>query len=196
MLTNRFQPICIIALLACAAAPALAADAPNSTSYIFQDYGNVFVINQDPELVASVEFLLQSDKSTYISGEPVDLLFSITNHGPHPLSWYLSPYHSLTAYQDDAPVWFLGGQFLVMGGTSLFQLGVGEVQEIRATWDMTDDRGTAILPGNYEIHSGLGGLILPITIVPEPSTLASFLLGAALLLARHLRRHRYNRRPL
>jgi hypothetical protein len=195
---NRLQLICLIALLAQAAAPAVATEAANSTSYIFREYGPaVLILDEEidpPQVLASLEFLLQSDKSTYLPGEPVDLLFRITNQGPNPIAWYLWPHHPLTISQGGDRVWSLGGGILLMGGTNLFQLGVGEVHEIHAIWDMTDDSGAAILPGIYEINATPSPELfsLVITVVPEPSTIVSLLAGGILLVARQRRAHRYN----
>lgn len=141
------------------------------------------------------EYSLESDKSLYQLGETVHATHTITNPFDVPVGLDLncSPGFNLLVKQGDIEVYAAHNAFLAVMQTLMFQ--AGETLELDYTWDVMDNYGNPVLPGEYElvgvVHDvGIGTYASStiITIVPEPGTLGLLLLGGLGLLRR--RRHR------
>jgi len=149
-----------------------------------------------------IEYYVQTNKSVYILGESVEILYRVTNLTDNPVSIgeksLFSPDYDVIITDDgDAKVW----QYILTlpppptpPETTMFHLEPYESKEYQTTWDLTNDNGTSdriddfpVDPGMYNITGELNLYfweeIVPVSvsveIIPEPTAIT--LLGAGFL---------------
>ncbi len=145
-----------------------------------------------------IKYYIQTDKTVYDLGEDVDMLYRVTNLGSEDVTIPCSraPEFNLWVQKNEETIWSLVHWFKWYSpGVELL---AGESIEIPHNWDMKDDNDNLVGPGIYDVvgvmynepwnYDNLGSYIItevgvPITIIPEPSTLA--LLGVGLLYSRY-----------
>ncbi len=143
-----------------------------------------------------VEYTIQTDKAVYNLGEDVEMLFKITNISDEEVLIYCSqdPELNLQVESGGVPIWMkIQSWYLFSPGIELL---AGESVEITHTWDMKDDYENLVGQGIYDVVGVMYNapwndfnkgepipteVKLPITIIPEPSTLFLLVLGGLLL---------------
>jgi hypothetical protein len=188
---HEFQASSCVVLAFILAAPSigLSANGQNSISYTVPASASVGP-NGNPIEIGAIEFFLRSDKFTYDVGEPVDLLFRITNRGSDPVVLHseVARNFGLFVAQNDDIVWWAGGPIYSPGGGLSIPLDAGQSFEMHYVWNMTHDFGGEISPGDYQAYGFFNGapyppgpLQVPMTVIPEPSLTSAFFMGWALL---------------
>ena len=149
-----------------------------------------------------IEYHIQTDKAVYDLGEDVEMLYSITNLTDEEvlIGCSQSGEFNLWVQKDGQTIWALAHVFI--GFSPGVGLSAGELREISHNWDMKDDDGVLVEPGIYNVvgvmynepwnyYNNRGYTItevgVPITIIPEPGSLAILGMGFVSLLI-------YNRR--
>jgi len=184
MKTKLFSIVLVLALAGCAR-------------------GNL--VNPNSVVEDGIEYYLQTDKYIYDLGENVQMLYRVSNltGSPVDIGEVLGSGEDLSAnfvitQDDNTDIWeFL--RVLPPAGWAMFHLEPGESRELQITWDMISDNGTFFNPDDdYRVGQGsyniMAELILSnayrdrsvpvsvsIEVIPEPSTLLLFGLGALLL---------------
>lgn len=149
-----------------------------------------------------IEYYIQTNKSIYDLGEDVEMLYRVTNLRDEDvlIGCSRSGEFNLWVQENGETIWALAHWF------KWYSLGVelsaGELKEISRNWDMKDDDGVLVEPGIYNVvgvmynepwnyYNNRGYTItevgFPITIIPEPGSLAILGMGFVSLLI-------YNRR--
>jgi len=160
------------------------------------------LVNSNSIIDLGIEYYIQTDKSVYRLGENVEMLFRVTNLRDEAVTigCSQSPEFNLFVRKDAERIWALIHFF------SAYSPGVellaGEPKELTHSWDMSDDDGVVVEPGLYTVvgvmynqtwnyYNNRGYTItevgVPITIIPEPGSLAILGMGFLSLLI-------YNRR--
>jgi len=140
-----------------------------------------------------IEYYIQTDKSIYNLGENVEMLYRVTNMGVEDVTFEFpySPEWNFWVEKDGEHIWrAVNGWWTAQ---TQFTLSPSESREFPSIappyiWNMRDDENNLVDEGQYNVigglHAGVGGyeytkVSVPITIVPEPGSLA--LLGVGLL---------------
>jgi hypothetical protein len=151
------------------------------------------VPNSNSIVQYGIEYYIQTDKPTYDLGENVEMLFRITNLTDANVTIVCSksPWSNFYVQEGGETIWMKVHGFY--GDMPPVHLSVGESVEIPHIWDMIDDMDNLVEPGiydvvgvmynqpwNYYVNNGEyvpTEVAVPITIVPEPSSLAILLGG-------------------
>jgi len=161
------------------------------------------LVNSNSIIQDGVEYYLQTDKLVYELGEDVVMLYRLTNLRdedvtiPCSRSWEFN----LLVGKNGKDVWALAHWFVWYSpGVELL---AGESIEIPHTWDMEDDNGKLVIPGIYDVDAVMYNepwnydnhrdhipteIKVPITIIPEPGSLALLGLGLVGLFVRSKKR--------
>ena len=131
-----------------------------------------------------LEYVLQTDKPVYQLGEDVHVIQRLTNRasGDFTMEFMQEPGFDLWILEDGNTIWSAAkGRFKMV--VWYLTLGPGESVERQYTWDMTDDEGNPVGPGQYDLVGvpQRSEARTQITIIPEPGTIALMLLGLGLL---------------
>ena len=127
------------------------------------------------------EYALETDKAIYQLGETVYATHTITNtlDVSVDLEFRKAPGFDLWVLDYGETTWQAYTLFLTVVWTRTFE--PGEILEFDYTWDMTDNDGNPVLPGEYDMvgvnYGDDNHVITNITIVPEPATV--ILMGLA-----------------
>jgi len=139
-----------------------------------------------------LEYVLQTDKPVYQLGEDVHVIQRLTNRasGDFTMEFMQEPGFDLWVLEDGNRIWSQSGGW-AFPVVWYLTLGPGESVERQYTWDMTDDEGNPVGPGQYDLVGvpQRSEARTQITIIPEPGTIALMLLGLGLLTRRPMRRH-------
>ena len=120
-----------------------------------------------------LEYSLETDKTIYQLDETVYATHTITNplDVPVDVEFTQEPGFNLWVMQGDTEIWAAYRAFAQVIWTRTF--APGEILKFDYTWDMTDNDGDVILPGEYELVGVIYGagrnVSTNITIVPEPA---------------------------
>ena len=139
-----------------------------------------------------LEYYLLADRTTYQLGETVFVTHTITNplDVPVDVEFRQQPGFNLWVMQGDSTIYIEYPFGLQVIWTRTF--APNEILEFDYTWDMTDNDGNTVLPGEYDlvgvIHGHGRNVSTNITIVPEPATVMLFALGAIIMHRRDSRR--------
>jgi hypothetical protein len=156
------------------------------------------VPNSNSIVEDGIEYYVQTDKSVYNLGENVEMLFRVTNLTDEDVQIGCSRTgeFNLLMEKNDESVWALAHWFLWYSPG--VELSAGGSKNIPYIWDMIDDNDNLVAPGiydvigvmynepwNYDNHGSYTPttVAVPITIVPEPGSLA-LLLGGMVYLTR------------
>ena len=153
-------------------------------------------VNSNTVIQEGIEYYIETDKAVYDLGEDVEIFFRITNLTDE--SIYLGtgaafPFccEYLVADSTANEVWHWPWLISRVGGLSLPQYGQLDHSVL---WDMMNDNGTwlefddeLVIPGIYiiETHVSVAGgdvsipppVSLSVEIIPEPTSLALFVIG-------------------
>ncbi len=127
------------------------------------------------------EYALETDKAIYQLGETVYVSHTITNtlDVSVELEFRKEPGFDLWVMQGDSTIYIEYPFAKWVTWTRTFE--PGEILEFDYTWDMTDNDGNPVLPGEYDMvgvnYGDDNHVITNITIVPEPATVT--LMGLA-----------------
>ena len=165
----------------------------------FSTSANATLVNWNAIEVNDVEYYVQTDKSAYLLGEDVEMLYRITNLGQESITYTLrwSPVWNFWAETGGQCIWT--GMYYKLGIVTSLTLDAGESVEFPEynppfTWDLRDDDDILVQPGQYFIIGGLDHLQgnydytkvpVPIEVVPEPATLLLFGLGGLMVRERN-----------
>ncbi len=128
-----------------------------------------------------LEYSLETDKTIYQLGETVYATHTITNplDVPVDVEFAQESGFDLWVLKNGERIWQQYTAFKCVIWTRTF--APGEILEFDYTWDMTDNDGNAVLPGEYELVGVIYGhgrnVSTNITIVPEPAMVT--LMGTA-----------------
>jgi hypothetical protein len=145
-----------------------------------------------------IEYYIQADKAVYDLGENVEMLFRVTNLRDETVAIPCSrtgPFN-LMVQKDQETIWMLAHFF--QWDMPVITLSAGESTNIPPyNWNMKDDGGNLIGSGTYNV----GGIMynepwnnnnhgipyatsvtVPITVIPEPSSLALFMACLSVLM--------------
>jgi len=148
-------------------------------------------------VVDNIEYYMQTNKSFYELGENVEMLYRVTNLGDEDVTIHFvdQVQYYFTVRHDDNIIWY--APKLGQPAESELVITPSSYKEYDETWDMFDNLGVLITPGNYEITGSLHPILLSqvdkdkyvpvslfIEIIPEPATILLFGLGVLLVKAR------------
>jgi hypothetical protein len=154
------------------------------------------VPNSNSIIQDGIEYYTQTDKAVYELGEDVEMLYRVTNLTDVNVVFYLpnSPAWNFWVEKDGENIWTaVEGWYAFSSG---FTLAPGEFKEFPVfspyyVWDMRNNENNLINVGEYDVIGGFDAgeaenyyysrVSVPITIVPEPSSLAILLAGAVYL---------------
>ena len=143
-----------------------------------------------------MEYYMQTDKSVYSLGEDVEMLFRVTNLGEESVTIGCSRGGEFNFWvqTNEEHIWAAAHFFKWFSpGVELF---AGTSRNVPYNWNMRDDDDDLIEPGIYNVvgvmynepwnrsHSGeytITEVGVPISIIPEPTSLALFMLGLPVL---------------
>jgi hypothetical protein len=158
-------------------------------------------LNSNSIVQYGIEYYVQTDKSTYDLGENVEMLFRVTNlrDANVIIICSQSPWYNFYVQEDGETIWMKIHGFY--GYMPPVHLSIGESVELSHIWDMIDDNDNLVAPGIYDVvgvmyngpwnYYNYGEYVptevaVPITVVPEPGSLA-LLLGSLFYLTRKRR---------
>lgn len=150
----------------------------------------IAVPNSNSIIEDGIEYYTQTDKSIYDLGENVDMLFRVTNlRGEDVLiGCSRSGEFNFLVENNDETVWAAVHWFAWFSPG--VELSAGESKNIPYIWDMIDDSNNLVSPGIYDVFGVMYNepwnynnhgipytteVSVPITIVPEPSSMALFM---------------------
>ncbi len=142
--------------------------------------------------LASVEFRIGTDKTFYSWGEQVNVVHRVSNIGEltRTFQFNCEPWENLQIQQDGQLIWERPTPFAMSRPKVV--LSPGDVWESQYTWDLRDNAGEFVPPGQYDVTGVLYGdgssISVPITVLPEPSGVGVTLVGAGLWTLRRRRR--------
>jgi hypothetical protein len=167
------------------------------------------LVNSNSIVQDGIEYYIETDKAVYDLGEDVEVLYRITNLRNE--EWEVISFFPvwdicIEEKQGDEFVevwslhWYGGGHT----GPAVLRLQAGEYKAFEHVWSQINHKGTReieddvpVLPGAYRVtglieslNSSVG---VPITIVPEPTLLALFAFGVAILRYEGRRKSRSSR---
>lgn len=147
-----------------------------------------------------IEYYIQTDKFVYDLGENVEMLYRVTNLRQEDVTFSFpgTPEWNFWVEKDGENIWTaVEGWWLIGSG---FTLAPSEYKEYPFEWDMRDAEDNLVNIGEYDVIGGLDGgtsihskdydftrVSVPITIVPEPCSLALFTVGLSILMSRRKR---------
>lgn len=160
-------------------------------------------VNWNAIEVNDVEYYVQTDKSVYLLGEDVEILYRITNLGQESITYTVSwsPIWNFWSETGGQHIWT--GMYSKLGMVTSLTLEPSESVEFPEynppfTWDLCDDTGDLVQPGEYDVIGGIDHsenyydytkVSVQIEVIPEPATLSLFG-GGALLFSRFSKRKR------
>jgi hypothetical protein len=149
-------------------------------------------LNSNSIVEDGIEYYVQTNKPVYNLGENVEMLYRVTNLRSEDVVFYLpnSPAWNFWVEKDGENIWTaVEGWYTVSSG---FTLAPSEFKEFPVfspyyVWDMRNNENNLINVGEYDVIGGFDAgaaenyyysrVSVPITIVPEPCSLA-FLLAS------------------
>ncbi|OGN88323.1 MAG: hypothetical protein A2Z74_07315 [Chloroflexi bacterium RBG_13_46_9] len=107
----------------------------------------VLTTSQPPGITAQgpVEVIAKTSKSTYMMGEPIDIVFTFKNTSRESVTLTSYPPEILIAASSLKP-------YKTMPGGESRLLAAGETVECVTTWDQLDNEGVQVPPGDYDIN--------------------------------------------
>jgi hypothetical protein len=162
-------------------------------------------VNSNSIIEDGIEYYIQTDKAAYDLGENVEMLFRVTNLRDEDVTIPCSRTgeFNLLAEKNGEAIWALAHWFLWYSPG--VELSAGESTHLPPyNWDMKDDLGNLIEPGAYNVigvmynepwnyaHGGTYSLTevpVPITIIPEPNSMALFVACLSILMRNKRVRH-------
>ncbi len=167
---------------------------------------NLVPVNSNSVIEDGIEYYIETDKVVYDLGEDVEILYRITNLRDE--EWEVISFFpvwdiSIGEKRGDefAEVWSLHWYGGGHTGPAVLRLQGGEYKAFEDVWSQINHKGTReieddvlVLPGAYRVTGVIESLNstvgVPITIVPEPTSLAVFAFGVAILSYERRRRSR------
>lgn len=154
------------------------------------------LVDANSTIEDGIEYYIQTDKFVYDLGENVEMLYRVTNLRDKDVAigCSRSGEFNLWVQKDGETIWSLWHWFKWFSPG--VELSAGESQEIQHIWDMGDDYDNMVEPRIYNVvgvmynepwnYYNHGSYIptevgVPITIIPEPSSVALFIFGLPLL---------------
>jgi len=128
------------------------------------------------------QFAPTTDKQFYALGEPVTLILTNVGSAPYTFSNRACVIQSCFIFDSDGRLAFDGGSIGVPGEYDPYVLDPGK--SCSEPWDQRDTEGTPLGAGIYyfgTLPTAAPAQCAQFQIVPEPSSLATMLAGAALL---------------
>ena len=139
-----------------------------------------------------IEYYTQVDKAVYSLGEDVEMLYKVTNLTDQDVMFGFphSPEWNFWVEKDGEHIWQAVEAWWTI--PTSFILASGEYKEYPYIWDMKDNNGILVNLGQYDVIGGFDAgaagnyeysrVAVPITIVPEPCSLALFTTGLFVLM--------------
>jgi len=153
------------------------------------------VVNWNSIEVNDVEYYVQTDKSTYLLGEDVEMLYRITNLGQESITYTVSwsPIWNFWAETGGQCIWT--GMYSKLAIVTSLTIGAGESVEFpefnpHFTWDLRDDADDLIQPGEYDVIGGIDHsenyydftkVSVQIEVIPEPASVFFLSIGLPFL---------------
>jgi hypothetical protein len=163
-----------------------------TTIMCFSTSANATLVNWNAIEVNDVEYYVQTDKSTYLLGEDVEMLYRITNLGQESITYTVgwSPIWNFWAETGGQHIWT--GMYSKLAVVTSLTIEPGESVEFPEynspfTWDLRDDAGDLVQPGEYNVVGGIDHpedyyaytkVPVQIEVIPEPATLLLLAIGA------------------
>jgi len=155
------------------------------------------LVNSNSIIQDGIEYYLQTDKFVYNLGEDVEMLFRVTNLRDEDVLIGCSRKgeFNLWVQKDSETIWARSHWFAWFSPG--VELSAGESIDVSHIWNMVDDTGSLIEPGDYSIvgvmynepwnyyYNHRGYIIthvgVPMSIIPEPGSLSLFIVGIPIL---------------
>lgn len=117
-------------------------------------------VNSNSILKDGIEYYMQTDKFIYNSGEEVKMLYRVTNLTDQDVTFNFTDQvqHYFTVKDDGNLIW--DAPKVGFPALSCFTLSPNGYKEYSENWDMVDNQGVLIVPGNYEITGSLHPILL------------------------------------
>ena len=115
-------------------------------------------VNSNSIIKDNIEYYIQTDKSVYKLGEKVEMLYRVTNVGKEPsgFSFKSSQWYDFNVKKLDEEIWKWSYDKAFLGILTNFLLNPGEYKEFIENWNMVDNNGKQVKPGNYNVTGVLG----------------------------------------
>jgi len=161
-------------------------------------------VNWNTVEIDDIEYYIQTDKSIYSLSENVEILFRVTNLRDEEWTFnYMPPVLDVLVAAKEGgvsdTVWFWSWDGTWPAGPKVYSLGPDESVDLNVVWTQIDlndsweiEDDIHVSPGTYEIAGRIGSsffddvvgdapVALEVTIIPEPSSLAIFIVGLSVL---------------
>jgi hypothetical protein len=155
---------------------------------------DIVPVNSNSKIIDGIEYYVQTDKAVYTLGGNVEMFYKVTNLNEYSVTFNFinTPEWNFWAEKDGISIWKKISTFLDIGISYSLASGESQIYPFSppyfSLWDMKDNNGNLINPGEYQIIGGLvsgfpnntyeySKVAVPITIVPEPSTILIFSMG-------------------
>jgi len=168
---------------------------------------NLVPVNSDSVVQNGIEYYIETDKVVYDLGEDVEIVYRITNLKTevwsltHPCS-VIHVVVELREAEESSIIWAYG--YACSSRPGSIRLESGESKEFSVNWAQWDSYYRPVSPGTYAVTGTVSYVIdtdvledftatVDITIIPEPTSLALFAFGVAILRYEGTRRRRSSR---
>lgn len=149
-------------------------------------------VNFNSKVIDGIEFYVQTDKAIYNLGENVEMLYKVTNFNDYSVNFGFGhmPEWNFWVEQNGINIWTKVQFPLAVAISYTIDPGESRVYPYipPVIWNMKDNDGSLISSGIYEVIGGydwnwINGsydyskISVPITIIPEPSSVMILSLG-------------------
>lgn len=166
----------------------------------FAGIAGATLVNSNSIIQEDIEYYIQTDKAVYNLGEDVDFLYRVTNLKDEEwrVEWFF-PIFDVIAEEKDGEnfneIWNWSWDKIHHWGPIVFTLGPQESTELNEIWPQIDLNGSVEIEDHTQVPPGLyriAGVCYPtdvsipvdITIIPEPSSLAIFIISLSILITK------------
>lgn len=150
------------------------------------------LINSNSIVKDNIEYYMQTDKSVYNLGEPIEMVYRWKNPNDQPalFKFFRMTPCDFSIEQDSQRIWLGKGFYDYTNGGPVYTLNPLEFKEYNETCPGLNIKGDFQVKGELIGHEYNGTIVggttlfVPINIIPEPSTLVLLALGVGMLARR------------